>query len=76
MGGEWSLAWTPAAAGIADDGLQQAGPRDHEGDRCNPYLERVGEANEEMPVEERFTRGRIKGDNVAGEDSSECHWWL
>ncbi|QCE11359.1 hypothetical protein DEO72_LG10g2592 [Vigna unguiculata] len=75
MGGEWSLVWTPATVGIANGGLQQAGPRSHEGDQCNPYLERVREAKEETPVEERFARGRIKGDSVAGENSGEGHWW-
>ncbi|QCE15489.1 hypothetical protein DEO72_LG11g2500 [Vigna unguiculata] len=66
-----TLAWTPAVAGIADDGLQQAGPCDHEGDQCSPCRERIGEAKEETLVQECFARGGVKGDGVAVEDFGE-----
>jgi len=36
MGGEGALAWTSAAAGTVDGGLQQAGLRGHEGGSAQP----------------------------------------
>ena len=51
----------------ADDGIRQARPRGHEEDRYSPCLERNGEAKES--VQERFARGGVKGDGVAGEAS-------
>jgi len=32
-------------------------------------LKRIGEAKEETPVQERFARGGVKSDGVAGEAS-------
>ena len=61
--------------GIADGGLQQAGPRGHEGDQCSLSRECTREVKVETLVQQHFARVGVKGDGVAGEASGGGRWW-